>query len=26
MRWTCVNHGSISDSWPMAFFGYPRGH
>ena len=22
----CANHGSISDSWPKAFFGCPRGH
>ena len=20
------NHSSIGDSWPIAFFGYPRGH
>ena len=21
-----ANHGPIGDSWPIAFFGYPRGH
>ena len=21
-----VTHGPIGDSWPMTFFGYPRGH
>jgi hypothetical protein len=26
LRGTCVNHGSISDSRPIAFFGCPRGH
>jgi hypothetical protein len=26
IRRTCVNHGSICGSRPMAFFGYPRGH
>ena len=26
LRCACVNHGSISDSRPIAFFGCPRGH
>src|SRR5579864_8596525 len=24
-RWSGANHGSIGDSWPIAFSGYPRG-
>src|SRR5713226_4331704 len=24
-RWSSANHGSIGDSWPIAFSGYPRG-
>ena len=24
-RWSGANHGSIRDSWPIAFSGYPRG-
>ena len=24
-RWSDANHGSIGDSWPIAFSGYPRG-
>src|SRR5229473_7889111 len=23
-RWSGANHGSIGDSWPIAFSGYPR--